>query len=508
MKNSISFRFNLLASALVIILLVSFGAYNQAQTGDALRANLDTQTNAVLGRLETSLPPTLWNFETEQMISIVESEVSASEIQAVYVFDSKNLVLGRATNEFGKTVVTKVVPDNAKEIGKQRLLEFDDSGTVNKVGKVLIIVDESAIDTLLSESLQRTIVQLIVMVALLVATITLLMRGIVIRPLEKIGNALSDISQGEGDLTRRLNDSKKDELGTVAHNFNLFAGKIQTLVQQVVSSMNHMSELTQDLLEVAQTTNKGVQNQSHETEQVAAAIHEMNATAHSISQNTSEAAEAAHHANDEAVIAKNVVTASISAIGQLAEEIDTGAGVINDLENDVANITSMVDVIQSIAEQTNLLALNAAIEAARAGEQGRGFAVVADEVRTLASRTQTTTEEIQQMIDKLQTGAQSAVSVMESSKAKGEGTVVEVNKTEESLTGIVNAVTTINDMSTQIASASEEQTAVSEEIGNSVNRIAEIADQTAEGAKNTEESCIRLADLTREIRNQLGQFKV
>ncbi len=507
MKNSISLRFNLLASALVITLLVAFGAYNQTQTGNALRASLDKQTNAVIGRLKQSLPPTLWNFETDQMVSIVESEVSASEVKGVFVYDTKELILGRMTNEFDKTVEVNKMPQDVG-LTKQSVLEFDDSGSVSKVGKVVVLIDESAIEKLLSESLRRTLIQLVVMVVLLVATITFLMRLIVIRPLAEIGNALSDISQGEGDLTRRLRADRKDEVGVVANHFNLFVDKIQQLVQQVVGSMNRMSELTQDLLEVAQTTNSGVQAQSKETEQVAAAINEMSATAHNISQNTSEAAEAAHHANDEALLAKSVVSASIDAIGHLAEEIDTGAKVINNLENDVANITSMVDVIQSIAEQTNLLALNAAIEAARAGEQGRGFAVVADEVRTLASRTQSTTEEIQQMIDKLQSGAQSAVSVMESSKAKGESTVVEVNKTEESLAGIVSAVSTINDMSTQIASASEEQTAVSEEIGNSVTRIAEIADEAANGAKNTEESCIRLADLTQEIRNQLGQFKV
>ncbi|GLQ31109.1 methyl-accepting chemotaxis protein [Litoribrevibacter albus] len=507
MKNSISLRFNLLASALVITLLVAFGAYNQTQTGNALRASLDKQTNAVLGRLKQSLPPTLWNFETDQMVSIVESEVSASEIKGVFVYDTKEIIMGRMVNEFEKIVDVKKLPADAG-LTKQTVLEFDDSGSVSKVGKVVILIDESAIDNLLDQSLKRTLIQLIVMVVLLVATITFLMRLIVIRPLAEIGNALSDISQGEGDLTRRLNANRRDEVGVVANHFNLFVDKIQHLVQQVVGSMNHMSELTQDLLEVAQTTNAGVQAQSKETDQVAAAINEMSATAHNISQNTSEAAEAAHHANDEALLAKSVVTASIDAIGHLAGEIDTGAKVINNLENDVSNITSMVDVIQSIAEQTNLLALNAAIEAARAGEQGRGFAVVADEVRTLASRTQSTTEEIQQMIDKLQTGAQSAVAVMESSKAKGESTVEEVNKTEESLAGIVSAVSTINDMSTQIASASEQQTAVSEEIGNSVTRIAEIADEAANGAKNTEESCIRLADLTQEIRNQLGQFKV
>lgn len=507
MKNSISLRFNLLASALVITLLVAFGIYNQMQTGNALRATLDKQTNAVIGRLTQSLPPTLWNFETDQMISIVESEVSASEIKGVFVYDNKEIILGRMTNEFDKTVDIKKLPGDLG-LTKQHALEFDDSGSVNKVGKVLILIDESAIDNLLAESQQRTVVQIVVMVILLVAMLTFLIRTIVIKPLGQIGSALNDISQGEGDLTKRLDANRKDELGQVANSFNLFVDKIQKLVQQVVGSMNHMSELTQDLIEVAQATNNGVQAQSKETEQVAAAINEMSATAHNISQNTSEAAEAAHHANDEALLTKGVVTASIQSIEHLAEEIDTGAKVINNLETDVANITSMVDVIQSIAEQTNLLALNAAIEAARAGEQGRGFAVVADEVRTLASRTQSTTEEIQQMIDKLQNGAQSAVAVMESSKAKGESTVEEVNKTEESLTGIVNAVSTINDMSTQIASASEEQTAVSEEIGNSVTRIAEIADEAATGAKNTEESCIRLADLTQEIRNQLGQFKV
>lgn len=507
MKNSISLRFNLLASALVIVLLVAFGVYNHVQTGDALRASLDKQTNAVIGRLTQSLPPTLWNFETDQMISIVESEVSASEIKGVFVYDTNEIILGRMTNEFDKTIEVKKLPEDLG-LTKQSALEFDDSGSINEVGKVLILIDESAINKLLSEAQQRSVIQIVVMVILLVAMLTFLMRTIVIRPLDQIGSALNDISQGEGDLTKRLNANRKDELGQVANSFNLFVDKIQKLVQQVVSSMNHMSELTQDLIEVAQATNTGVQAQSKETEQVAAAINEMSATAHNISQNTSEAAEAAHHANDEAIVTKEVVTASIDSIGHLAEEIDTGAQVINNLENDVTNITSMVDVIQSIAEQTNLLALNAAIEAARAGEQGRGFAVVADEVRTLASRTQTTTEEIQQMIDKLQTGAQSAVSVMESSKAKGESTVEEVNKTEESLAGIVNAVSTINDMSTQIASASEEQTAVSEEIGNSVTRIAEIADEAAQGAKNTEESCIRLADLTQEIRNQLGQFKV
>jgi methyl-accepting chemotaxis protein len=299
-----------------------------------------------------------------------------------------------------------------------------------------------------------------------------------------------------------------NEIGSLAGDFNKFVDKIQLLVQQVVGSMASMSVLIQDLVDVAQTTSLGVQAQSQETEQVAAAINEMSATSQDVSKNAGGAAESASRADKEALEAKSVVATTIDSIGLLANEIENGVQVINDLGLDVDNITSMVGVIQGIAEQTNLLALNAAIEAARAGEQGRGFAVVADEVRSLASKTQSTTEEIQEMITRLQQGTQSAVTVMQSSKEKGASTVQEVNKTDKSLEDIVLAVSTINDMNTQIASAAGEQTLAIDEISRSITNIADVADQTASGAQNTENSCVRLAGLAQQISQQLGQFKV
>jgi len=491
---------------LVIVLLVLFGIYNQVQTRSTLKIGLDKQIEASVYRLEQSLPSTLWNFETEQLQSIVLSEVSAQEVRGIFVFDKSKLIFGRMMNAEGEITESELPKDIDSK--KEVTLFFDDEGTKNDVGRLVVLVDESAIDNLLSESLMRTIIQIVLMVVLLVAVSTILLKKIVIAPLEELGQALSDISQGEGDLTKRLAVTADNEIGSLAGDFNVFVDKIQLLVQQVVGSMTSMSELIQDLVDVAQTTSAGVQAQGQETEQVAAAINEMSATSQDVSKNAGGAAASASSADKEALEAKSVVAMTIDSIGLLANEIENGVQVINDLGIDVDNITSMVGVIQGIAEQTNLLALNAAIEAARAGEQGRGFAVVADEVRSLASKTQSTTEEIQEMITRLQQGTQSAVTVMQSSKEKGASTVQEVNKTDKSLEDIVLAVSTINDMNTQIASAAGEQTLAIDEISRSITNIADVADQTANGAKNTESSCVRLSELAQEISQQLGQFKV
>ena len=186
----------------------------------------------------------------------------------------------------------------------------------------------------------------------------------------------------------------------------------------------------------------------------------------------------------------------------------SGSNVVASLETDVSSIASMIDVIQGIAEQTNLLALNAAIEAARAGEQGRGFAVVADEVRALASKTQSTTEDIREMIQRLESGSAEAVSVMTAGQENGKNTIEEADQADKSLAGIVSSISTINDMNAQIASAAEQQTHVAEDIGQSVTRVADISNETASGAATTQEKCESLSQLSASIGSQLSQFKV
>ncbi len=328
-----------------------------------------------------------------------------------------------------------------------------------------------------------------------------------LRPLQQIKNNLDDIAAGEGDLTRRLPINGDDELGQLAGSFNRFVEKIHGLVRQIVDMTEQLTELVGQVSAQAQRSEEAMERQRHETDQVATAINEMSAAAHEVAQSAQGAAEAAQKTDTEGQAAKLVVDGSIARIHTLVDDI-RGSGVsLDNLQKDVASIVSVLDVIRSIAEQTNLLALNAAIEAARAGEAGRGFAVVADEVRALASRTQQSTQEIQGMIDRLQKGTEDAVTSMRRSSDAGDVTSEQANKAGQSLDAIAQLIATINAMNAQIASAAEEQTAVAEEINRSVHKIAvavdSVADETQQGAqtaRNLNALGDRLGALVRQFR--------
>lgn len=309
-----------------------------------------------------------------------------------------------------------------------------------------------------------------------------------------------------GDLTTRIDYSANDELGKIIQNFNLMTAQLRDAFSEFSSATTQVAAAAEQTSTVTEQTNGGIQQQQVQTEMVATAMNQMNATVHEVAKNAAHAAEAAGVADGEAANGREVVQQTIAGINKLSIEVKDSADAIREVEKDSEQIGSVLDVIKTIAEQTNLLALNAAIEAARAGEQGRGFAVVADEVRTLASRTQESTTEIESTISKLQNGSRHAVVAMEQSLEQTRQSVGQAELAGNALDAISQAISLINDMNTQIATASEEQSAVADEINQNIVAISDISGQTAQGADQTAESSQQLADLSIELQTAVNKF--
>lgn len=327
-------------------------------------------------------------------------------------------------------------------------------------------------------------------------------------PLSKAVSAMKDISEGEGDLTLRLNASGKDEIGQLAVSFNAFITKVQDVIREVTSSTSQLSAAAEEMSMITGETRTGVQRQQSETALVATAINEMSSTVHEVANNAETAASGASQADNQVEQGKQIVSSTVSSIRTLASEVETASSVISQLEKDSEGIGSVLEVIRGIAEQTNLLALNAAIEAARAGEQGRGFAVVADEVRNLASRTQESTQEIQEMIERLQKGSRDAVTAMEAGQEQANQTVEQASQAESSLNEISSAVAQINEMNAHIAEASRQQGEVVEEVNKNIINITQVADDSASGADQLATASQEMANLAVNLENQVSHFKI
>ena len=341
----------------------------------------------------------------------------------------------------------------------------------------------------------------------LIAVIFITLRY-VLAPLNQVVAAMHDIAEGEGDLGRRLEEKGSDEITDLARSFNTFAANVMDVVQKVGTSVENISASSSQLASTAEKADFAINQQKMSIDQVSSASHQMVSAVQEVARHATSAAAATSQSDTEAVQGMQVLDSAIEEINVLTEEIHQASGAIGQLESDSNTISSILDVIRDIADQTNLLALNAAIEAARAGEQGRGFAVVADEVRNLAQRTQDSTQEIQGMIERLQSSALKAVNVMQRSQDQAQSCVTQAAEAGESLQSITQAISAINDMNNQIATASEQQGAVMEEISTSINAILTQVDETSAGSRNTAVSSDSMRALSMELKTLVGQFKV
>ena len=347
---------------------------------------------------------------------------------------------------------------------------------------------------------------LITLIVLVLVTVPVV-RGIK-RSLIEVVNSLRDIAEENGDLTVRLRSNSADEIGQLVYWFNSFMDKLQTVIGRVVETSQPLNELAANLNEVAETANQSIGLQRSASNRAKSAIDEINHNVSDIADSATLAAQAASEAHDTASNGHKIVAQTVGSIQKLASNVLNIQDVIRQLERDSSKVGSVLDVIRSIAEQTNLLALNAAIEAARAGEQGRGFAVVADEVRTLASRTQESTLEIQETIGKLQQVAKSAVQVMEESAAQAQISVEKANNAGDSLQAINQSIGNINQMNEKIAHATHAQARVVQEMVQTINEIHDRSEKTSERSALLSSASHRLVAFAREMNEITGSFRV
>jgi Methyl-accepting chemotaxis protein len=370
-----------------------------------------------------------------------------------------------------------------------------------------LLYDESVAFHNMHQQQQRTILFGLIQLLVVVGAAFVIVRSM-LQPLDTMAKAVAALSLGNGDLTHRLVVNRQDEIGIVTGHINTFLDKLHQMMIMIAHSSQELAQQAGQSRNMAAQNNTSLQHQQQEISQIATAVNEMSATANEVASNAEQTAQAVRESANNCEEGKQVIARNQQSITRLAGEVEQASNIIQELEQNAQQINTILATIQGIAEQTNLLALNAAIEAARAGEQGRGFAVVADEVRVLSQRTQKSTGEIRSMIETLQRNTHQAVATMDQSQSLAQSSVDEAHSATIALEQITYAISQISDMAMQISSAAEEQRAVTEEVGRNIQATKDVSDELSNTAHRSNELAANLHEISNDLNKQVSNFHV
>ncbi len=506
MNLSLSWRLNLAVIAVITVVLALFSARDIASTSKTLSERMDVDISVELEKLQALLPSAIWQYDDEQTIAILNLSIKNSNINAIGVEEKGKLI--HAYVKTSKGTVEKAEDTAFSRDVKKAPLSYNREGDVRQLGFVQVAIDGSFVENQRSVAIKNTIFKVLILDICLAVVLYMLTSRLVFKPLNEIAHAIYDIAQGEGDLTRRIRVQGNNEIADLAQDFNRFVSRIHNLMSEVKGAADEVTRTVTLLIQNADSGRESVSKAQRESAHISNAVNSLDSAMSAALSHAVSTENSAYKAIDEASQTGRVVAETTNSIRVLSEKINGGTAVISSLKDDVDSIVKVLDVIRGIADQTNLLALNAAIEAARAGEQGRGFAVVADEVRALASRTQNSTAEIHTMIERLKKGSLDAVHVMQDSANMGDATVKHVSFAVRSLEHISEIMTSIGRANEEISEAMGSQAKTSEGINKGMDNISHLINLSADSTLQLEKSTQGLVQSGKKLSEMVNKFRI